>query len=163
MHLKTPFHCHIYLEVFFANQLDKQTTDRTADRIIGQGKDIPDINCLVEEIKEKCPSITIYTIKKTDFNLHEKCVPKNLTTFKGTLQVYEVLWSSTKKETLYMRRLTCTECDNGTKCNHYSIGEVLIPTESLTDLHPHILLMYKFKLAHIEYCKLLHCLNVLGT
>ena len=35
---------------------------RTTDRIIGQGKDIPDINCLVEEIKEKCPSITIYTI-----------------------------------------------------------------------------------------------------
>ena len=62
-----------------------------------------------------------------------------------------------------MRRLTCTECDNGTKYNHYSIGEVLISTESLTDLHPHILLMYKFKLAHIEYCKLLHCLNVLGT
>ena len=73
---------------------------RTADRLIGQRKDIPDINCLVEGIKEKCPSVTIYTINNKDFNIYEKCVPENLTTFKGTLQVHEVFWSSTKKETL---------------------------------------------------------------
>ncbi|XP_047126978.1 uncharacterized protein LOC100197978 isoform X2 [Hydra vulgaris] len=35
-----------------------------------------------------------------------------------------------------MRRLTCTVCDNDTKCKHYSIGEVLIPADFLMYLHP---------------------------
>lgn len=105
---------------------------RSADSSVGQGKDIPDLNTLVQEVQNKCPGITITKINDHDFHEFENLIPENLPTFKGTLKVHEAFWSSNQKNLLFMRRLSCANCVETGKCSHYGIGTVPIPDVSTT-------------------------------
>nr|CAI5841605.1 unnamed protein product [Callosobruchus analis] len=77
---------------------------RTADRVVSQGKNIFNLETLVNVLKECCPGISFYVISATDIEKFTSIISKQSSlAFKGTLKVHQVL---PVKNKLYLRTNT---------------------------------------------------------
>nr|CAI5839686.1 unnamed protein product [Callosobruchus analis] len=93
---------------------------RTADRVVSQGKDIFNLETLVNVLKECCPGISFYVISATDIEKFTSIISKQSSlAFKGTLKVHQVL---PVKNKLYLRSLSCFTCRDF--CNHFDLGSL---------------------------------------
>nr|CAH7714535.1 unnamed protein product [Callosobruchus chinensis] len=93
---------------------------RTADRVVAQGKDIPNFESLVNVLKEACPGIYFYVINSTDIETYSSIISKQkLLAFEGTLKVHQIV---PIKKTLWFRSLSCFTCTDF--CNHFHLGSL---------------------------------------
>lgn len=89
---------------------------------------------LVEELKENTKNIRIYTINRQRICDIDNTVPKVLCTFKGTMKIHELSWTSQKPLTLQARQLTCLKCETEETCNHYGLGTICISPDLWVEL-----------------------------
>lgn len=98
---------------------------RTADSLVGMGKDIPNHTVLLELLKDKCRSINIWPIEEQRIEDIDKVLPQCVKPFEGTMKIHELFW---KKGVKFMdaRRLSCTPCyhESRLRCKHYGLGQI---------------------------------------
>lgn len=99
---------------------------RLADGLVAQGVDIPNLQTLVHELRKTVTNISIFEVDENKIKDIEIHLPKNIHTFKGTLKIHEITWSSEKKEVIQARRLSCQQCSANQSCKHYGIGQIPI-------------------------------------
>ncbi|CAG5053192.1 unnamed protein product [Parnassius apollo] len=80
---------------------------RTADQIVAQGNDIPNIEALISHLKIKCPGVSIEEVVESGVLEKELLIPSDLKEFRGTMAVHQAIWSCNNPEVLAMRRLSC--------------------------------------------------------
>lgn len=96
------------------------TLKRTADKLVGQGKDISTFKVLVDEITRNCKGIKCIPVTISSF--FDTIIPENLRPFKGTMAVRELVWQRYKKYTLQARKLSCVDCLEN--CDHFGMGSL---------------------------------------
>nr|CAI5840307.1 unnamed protein product [Callosobruchus analis] len=94
------------------------TCKRNADRIVGEGRDIPNFDELHEIFKKTCPRISFLKIGLDEMNYFGNMIKsKPLLTFRGTMKVHQVVVAEGK---LFLRYLSCFSCRR--QCLDYDIG-----------------------------------------
>lgn len=59
---------------------------RSADQLVGTGKDIANAKGVFKELGAYCPSIKLFIITKEDIQAIDKIVPSDLISFAGTFE-----------------------------------------------------------------------------
>lgn len=93
----------------------------TANKLVAQDKDIPDMQTLVNNLKENVKNVFIELVEECYMLEKEMLIPHNLPDFQGTLSVHQVLWNSDRRANLAMRKLSCAEKEcvhRSSKCLH---------------------------------------------
>lgn len=107
---------------------------RTADQLVAFGRDIVDIETLVESLKTEVPGVKMVTVE--EFEIKEKgwILPGQLKTFSGTMNVHQALWSKATKHQIALRSLSCgepecvnsaVECVHGKHLGFYDLSNVV--------------------------------------
>lgn len=94
---------------------------RTADSIVAHGRDLPNLDILVNELKAACKGINVLAISDESISEMDNYVPNNISPFKGTLSTHQIVWCSDHPSKVFPRRLSCLKCL--TSCEHYGLGE----------------------------------------
>lgn len=116
---------------------------RNADNLVAQGRDISSFAQFLFELGNQCSGIKIIPVESKAIDSFK--ISLDLETFKGTLQIHEVVWSTRERSVLQARRLSCLKCDAATSCKHYGIGKIhLANTESILLKHIFFLLCLTF-------------------
>lgn len=93
---------------------------RSADRLVAFGKDINDINALVEGLQTTVTGVKIKIVNDYEVNEKDWLLPKVLKCFPGSIKIHQIVWAKTSKA-LAMRSLSCTDDNclyNPIKCIH---------------------------------------------
>lgn len=91
---------------------------RSADRVILQGKDLPDFSTLVRTLKECCPGISFHAISPEEIDVFSNIINEGpILAYKGTMKVHQVVTGQGK---LWLRSLSCFACID--YCKHYHLG-----------------------------------------
>lgn len=101
---------------------------RNADSLVTHGRDISTFEKFILELKTKCPGVTIIPVTKEVIDKFKITVA--LETFKGTLQIHEIVWTKTKSSFLQAKKLSCLKC-TATTCKHYDIGKIHLGKTSI--------------------------------
>ena len=96
---------------------------RTADSLVGRGKHLSSLEILVSELTEACKGINIISINDQSFKEMDTFIPDNVQSFKGTLQVHQLVWHHTDPNIVHVRRLSCQTCPEF--CEHYNLGKLV--------------------------------------
>ncbi|CAH0407069.1 unnamed protein product [Chilo suppressalis] len=93
---------------------------RTADSTVRFGNDLGTLQDFWNILKLKIKNVELRMITYED--IEDKKIPKTVKMFKGTMQVHQVLWSSSSLSMTF-RKLSCFFCPNGCICTHgYHLG-----------------------------------------
>ena len=100
------------------------TLKRTADLAVAQGKDIANINQLINILKERCPAIYMKELSNEEIMQVDTLFSKiSAPAFSGTMSVHQVIFFK-EVNCLYFNRLSCFSCVRGTaQCSHFFIGK----------------------------------------
>lgn len=104
---------------------------RTADSIVARGSDLADFETLLRTLKEVCTGVKILCIDENRIEAIDALLPNQLQTFKGTMQIRQITWAKNKRWDIYLRKLSCIDCDPSTRCDHFDLGTV-----SYLEFHP---------------------------
>lgn len=99
------------------------TVKRTADSLVGYGRDIPNFETLMTELTQKKLKVKCIPIFSSEIEDIDKLLPSTIKPFKETMSIRELAWIRSKKEVLQARELTCLKCGTN-RCSHYGIGDV---------------------------------------
>ncbi|CAG4969881.1 unnamed protein product [Parnassius apollo] len=108
---------------------------RTADQIVAQENDIPNIEALISHLKIRCPGVSIEEIVESGILEKELLIPSDLKEFRGTMAVHQAIWSCNNPEVLAIRRLSCdmgicseesVQCSHGQHIGFYIIGNTAL-------------------------------------
>nr|CAI5845654.1 unnamed protein product [Callosobruchus analis] len=107
---------------------------RMADRVIAHGKDIPNLEILVEVLQKSYSGIVFSVIIIEDIESVDDLIPFFIKPFKGTLKIRSTIWSSKNPGAIHFRRLTCVVgCRYDVLCEHYHLGETQISPAQIHD------------------------------
>ncbi|XP_063234925.1 uncharacterized protein LOC134537909 [Bacillus rossius redtenbacheri] len=124
---------------------------RTADRIVAQGRDLPNIDTLVDVLQEHCLGVKIFSVSETEITKISDVIEKGkVLPFKGTLKVHQVK-ATNNPNRLSLRRLSCFNCSD--KCGHYEIGTLTYedsPTSGL-DSEEELGMISSYSSSQIQY------------
>nr|CAI5859503.1 unnamed protein product [Callosobruchus analis] len=82
---------------------------RTADRLVAMGRDIPDLQSLVEALRDST-KVVVLCVNSKHIEEIDRIIPHDLRAFRGTMQVHEVCWTIEAPNILKMRQLSyCRE------------------------------------------------------
>lgn len=95
------------------------TLKRTADKLVGQGKDMSTFKVLVEELTNNCKGIKCIPVTVSQF--FDTIIPENIRPFKGTMAIRELVWQRNRRHGLQARKLSCTDCIVE-DCSHFGLG-----------------------------------------
>lgn len=98
------------------------TLKRTANRLVGEGTDIPNFREFVKVLSREVSNVKLFIVTKEEIEEIDAFIPPNILPFTGTMQVHQAVWSCIKEDRLELRCLTCNECAPGSKCAHFYIG-----------------------------------------
>lgn len=99
---------------------------RTADFEVNHGADITTIDKFMSVLQERT-NVIIIRVTENDVKKRQKLIPNKLVTFKGTLNVHQVLWEQHCKR-LTLRTSSCFKCICGQICDHGKhLGFIAIP------------------------------------
>ncbi|KAF2891921.1 hypothetical protein ILUMI_14251 [Ignelater luminosus] len=73
---------------------------RTTDTLVGQGRDIHNFETFVNELNKNIRKIKIHAIDPTKLFAIDKILPEDLATFKGTMNIHELVWTNEKPSIL---------------------------------------------------------------
>ncbi|KAF9409260.1 hypothetical protein HW555_011295 [Spodoptera exigua] len=90
---------------------------RTADRFVAHDGDMNNIDSFVNYLKSAVQGVKISTVEEYEVKEKDWLLPTNLNTFRGTLQVKQVIWTKEAKNRIVLRRLSCIE----DKCMKYVV------------------------------------------
>ncbi|KAF9423866.1 hypothetical protein HW555_000924, partial [Spodoptera exigua] len=82
---------------------------RTADRFVAHDGDMKNIDSFVNYLKSAVQGVKISTVEEYEVEEKDWLLPTNLNTFRGTLQVKQVIWTKEAKNRIVLRRLSCIE------------------------------------------------------
>lgn len=82
---------------------------RTADRFVAHDGDMNNIDSFVNYLKSAVQGVKISTVEEYEVEEKDWLLPTNLNTFRGTLQVKQVIWTKEAKNRIVLRRLSCIE------------------------------------------------------
>lgn len=100
---------------------------READRLVAMGTDIPDLQCLVQVLRDST-KVKILPIDSAKIKEIDDILPDNLSVFQGTMKIHEVCWSSNYRTLLRVRQLSCITCSEDMDCEHYGLGKIKLPS-----------------------------------
>ncbi|XP_045775471.1 uncharacterized protein LOC123874272 [Maniola jurtina] len=110
---------------------------RTADSAVCFGTDVGTLKDFWYILKQKIKNVEIRLV--TTSNIEDKKIPQKTKTFKGTMSVHQVLWSSDNYRMTF-RKLSCFFCQNGIECAHgYHLGYMNIPDDNMIEPKEHFL------------------------
>lgn len=95
---------------------------RSAGALVAVGKDLPNLETLVNELKEACKSNHIMSITDESILKIAKCIPADIPVFKGILNTHQISWCHDQASSVFVSRLSCLNCLSS--CQHYGIGEL---------------------------------------
>lgn len=104
------------------------TCKRTADRLVANGTDIPNIETFAKAIEENCPGIKTFVISDADIQLQQRIFDSHqlhIKPFSGTLKVHQVRGSAFLPFKLKLKSLSCF-CSTDS-CPHYHLGQIVYP------------------------------------
>lgn len=104
-----------------------------------QERDISSFEKFLFELGNQCPGVKIIPVEKKSIDSFQISI--SLETFKGTLQIHEVVWSMKESGVLQARRLSWLKCDASTPCKHYGIGNIKL--NNIKSIHDNVLLPEK--------------------
>lgn len=88
-------------------------TKRTADRLVGEGKDIDSYEILIESLKKNVPNVAYFSIDENDIkNISNIIEKENIKAFSGTMQVHQVKLLDCDKGKLHFLSLSCFDVAN---------------------------------------------------
>nr|CAI5864169.1 unnamed protein product [Callosobruchus analis] len=96
---------------------------RTADRLVAMGRDIPDLQSLVEALRDST-KVVVLCVDSKHIEEINRIIPHDLRAFRGTMKVHEVCWTIEAPSILKMRQLSCRLCGEHQDCEHYGLGEI---------------------------------------
>lgn len=73
---------------------------RTADNLVGQGKDIQNFDVLFEQLRENCKEIKCNAISSSDISEKDCLLPVHLKPLKGTMAIHELVWKRDNENVL---------------------------------------------------------------
>lgn len=82
---------------------------RTADRFVARDGDMNNIDTFVSYLKSTVQGVKISTVEEYEVEEKDWLLPTNLNTFRGTLQVKQVVWTKETENRIVLRRLSCIE------------------------------------------------------
>lgn len=98
---------------------------RTADRLVAEGNDIPNLASLFSQLSQSVKGITLITVSKENIESVDKLLEKKyIKAFCGTLKVHQVTWHAQMHSNLYFRKLSCFKCHPETLCKHHHLGQL---------------------------------------
>ncbi|CAG4931876.1 unnamed protein product [Colias eurytheme] len=107
---------------------------RTADQLVAFGKDIPDMETLVEKLQSEVSGVKIKTVEDHEISVKDWLLPKQLEPFSGSMKLHQIVWNIKSTIGLAMRSLSCVEplcLYNAIECPHgCHLGFYEIPKES---------------------------------
>ncbi|KAF9424564.1 hypothetical protein HW555_000375 [Spodoptera exigua] len=107
---------------------------RSADRLVAFGKDVTDIDSLVQTLKTVVTGVKIEIVQEHEVIEKDELLPKNLKPFPGSMKVHQIVWTKTSTNGLAMRSLSCVEpgClyDTIRCCHGKHMGFYELPTEA---------------------------------
>lgn len=114
------------------------TIKRTADRLVGEGKDLNTFEVLIDQLKLNLRKVEIAVIPEDSFERIQKMVVKeDVVSFKGTMKVHQVVYDKKKNQKkLQMKSLSCLKCDS--MCSHFELGSILYKTIIQNESHVEI-------------------------
>lgn len=112
---------------------------RNADSLVAQGRDISSFENFLFELGNQCPGVKIIPVEKKSIDSFQISI--SLETFKGTLQIHEVVWSMKESGVLQARRLSCLKFGASTPCKHDGIGNIKL--NNIKSIHDNVLLPEK--------------------
>ncbi|KAF9408110.1 hypothetical protein HW555_012084, partial [Spodoptera exigua] len=107
---------------------------RSVDRLVAFGKDVTDIDSLVQTLKTVVTGVKIEIVQEHEVIEKDELLPKNLKPFPGSMKVHQIVWTKTSTNGLAMRSLSCVEpgClyDTIRCCHGKHMGFYELPTEA---------------------------------
>lgn len=82
---------------------------RTADRFVAHDGDMNNIDSFVNYLKSAVQGVKISTVEEYEVEEKDWLLPTNLNTFRGTLQIKQVVWTKETNSRIVLRRLSCIE------------------------------------------------------
>ncbi|CAG5014223.1 unnamed protein product [Parnassius apollo] len=82
---------------------------RTADHQVKCGRDVGDFPTFLEVVRENIKNVEIKVVEEHEIIEKELLLPKDISPFKGTMLVHQVIWNSVS-EFLEFRKLSCFLC-----------------------------------------------------
>ncbi|CAH1109614.1 unnamed protein product [Psylliodes chrysocephalus] len=95
---------------------------RTANRLVAQGADIPDLDSLGSVLKHNCPGINFKVVREEDIKALDDMISVNIKPFKGKTIARTLKCNNM----INLRRLRCLTCKPPNYCIHYHLGEMLL-------------------------------------
>lgn len=112
---------------------------RNADSLVAQGRDISSFEKFLFELGNQRPGVKIIPVEKKSIDSFQISI--SLETFKGTLQIHEVVWSMKESGVIQATRLSCLKYGASTPCKHYGIGNIKL--NNIKSIHDNVLLPEK--------------------
>ncbi|CAB3248789.1 unnamed protein product [Arctia plantaginis] len=82
---------------------------RTADNEVKCGRDVGDFSSFLAVVRENVKNVEIKVVEEHEIIEKELLLPKDISPFKGTLSVHQVIWHS-GSEFIEFRKLSCFLC-----------------------------------------------------
>ncbi|XP_026735951.1 uncharacterized protein LOC113499619 isoform X1 [Trichoplusia ni] len=82
---------------------------RTADHEVKCGRDVGDFATFLRVVSENVKNVEIKVVEEHEIKEKELLLPKDISPFKGTMLVHQVVWNS-RSEFLEFRKLSCFLC-----------------------------------------------------
>ncbi|CAG5034023.1 unnamed protein product [Parnassius apollo] len=82
---------------------------RTADHQVKCGRDVGDFSTFLAVVRENIKNVEIKVVEEHEIIEKELLLPKDISPFKGTMLVHQVIWNS-GSEFLEFRKLSCFLC-----------------------------------------------------
>lgn len=127
------------------------------NRAVYGGVDITNAEEVVEYIQTNS-QVSTFLVTESEIELIEKSVPNDLTTIKGTKNVYQVAWTSDQNSKLNFRYLSCIRCSSNEKCQHYDMPSTSIDYDKSTTKASKSRKKTNCKIK--VYCKSVYCCNI---
>ena len=96
---------------------------RTADRIVAQGKDIPDLVTLINSVETSVTNVIMSVVTETEMEDIDKLLSEQGKGIPETLKIHQITWDRVNPIRIYLRKLTCITCKPGEICSHYSLNK----------------------------------------
>lgn len=97
------------------------TVKGLCDRAVGQGRDVMNVNDIVQVVQDAKSKITMFIIVEDDIKHNGTLLPKEIKALPQSNKVFQVIWNRNKPETLFLNSLSCTSGFSSPPCQHYAL------------------------------------------
>ncbi|CAD6222118.1 GSCOCG00011732001-RA-CDS, partial [Cotesia congregata] len=97
---------------------------RSADDQVKFGKDISNFDKLITVLRGSTNKIYIDVVTSPQIEIIDTLLPEKFRPFIGTMNMHQYTWSRENSGLILFNSLMCLDCQPGTMCEHFSMGEI---------------------------------------